>query len=105
MTCDSCGHVFSKTRGQTEQDLFEIITAVNTEADVCAKVDELRPEYVQDWEDEFDDFEEAYAEQGRGQAESQVIGDLVKGYGPDLSGEAHARLFDRLAEHYGLSTE
>jgi len=87
-----------------ERNLFEIITAVNSEADVCAKVDELRPEYVHDWEDEFDDFEEAYAEQGRGAAESQVIGELVKSYGPDLTSDAHAKLFDRLAEHYGLST-
>lgn len=86
-------------------DLFEKITVENTEADVCELVDELRPDYVNDdWAEDFDDIHEAYIEQGRGQAESQILTDLVKRYGPELTSEAHVKLFDRLAEHYGLIT-
>jgi len=86
-------------------NLFEKITAENSEANVCALVDELRPDYVNDdWEEDFDDIHEAYIEQGRGQAEGQIITDLVNRYGPDLTSDAHVKLFDQLAEHYGLST-
>ena len=41
------------------------------------RIDELKPEFVWDWEDEFDDIHEAYEEQGRGEAEYQAVSELI----------------------------
>ena len=41
---------------------------------------ELIPEYVRDWEDEFEDVYEAYEEQGRGEAENAVLDKIIDEY-------------------------
>lgn len=89
-------------------DLFKEITDFHREEDVHARVDEAKSEYVHDWEDEFEDIHEAYDEQGRGEAESQVLWSMVNGavaaMMPTMSSDAQIDLFEKLAEHYYLST-
>ena len=82
------------------EELFQKIISENTEEDVLANVEELKSEYVSDWEDEFDSLEEAYAEQGRGEAESQALRELIM---EKLSLDDYCELQGKLAEHYGLS--
>ncbi len=87
--------------------LFDTITTSNGMSEVLATVDEAKSEYVHDWEDEFDNIDEAYAEQGRGEAESQVINGLIPtSVVVDSLGEDEKyELINRLADHYGLSLD
>lgn len=87
-----------------DQIFLDIING-NTEATVYDEVDNAKGEYVWDWEDDFDDLEEAYAEQGRGGAECLILNNLIKQYGASqLDVDDHSILFDRLADHYQLHT-
>ena len=85
-------------------DLFKTIINKHSEKEICERVDELKPEFVHDWEDEFDDIHEAYDEQGRGEAESQVITEAIKSVANNLHATEFIPLFDQLAEHWNLST-
>jgi hypothetical protein len=82
------------------EELFQRIISENTEEDVLANVEELKSEYVSDWEDEFESLEEAYAEQGRGEAESQALRELIR---DKLSLDDYCELQGKLAEHCGLN--
>lgn len=84
------------------EELFQKIIAKHDEQEVCANVDDLKHEYVSDWEDEFDSLEEAYEEQGRGEAERQALRELIKAEQVELSLDDYCDLHDRLADHYGL---
>ena len=60
---------------------FNTIIGDNDLAIVLEAVDEMKPEYVYDWdEEEFYDIHEAYEELGRGEAESHVIAEMIKYY-------------------------
>ena len=89
--------------------LFDHITENNTEDYIAGKVDEYKSEYVWDWEDDFEDIHEAYEEQGRGQAESQILNEVVVSamteLGQKLNTEQYCDLVDALAEHYGIIPE
>ena len=86
------------------EELFQKIISENTEEAVRSNVDELKSEYVSDWEDEFDSLEEAYEEQGRGEAESQALRELIREEDTNLSLDDYCTLKDKLADHYGLIT-
>lgn len=77
------------------------------ESEVLANVDDLKTEFVSDWEDEFDDIHEAYEEQGRGQAESQALMELIdriaKEEGLTVSDDDKIFYMDELADEWGLS--
>jgi hypothetical protein len=85
-----------------------IITEISAEY-IAGKIDEYIPEYVWDWEDEFDDIHEAYEETGRGQAEHQILNEVIaqgaKDLNISLSVDGHCRLFDDLAAHWQISTD
>ncbi len=81
------------------------IKATNTEDAVYREVDNAKSEYVYDWEDDFDSLEEAYEEQGRGEAESMILNDLIAYHGgKDLSMDDHHDVFTALSDHYHLNT-
>lgn len=86
--------------------LFKHIIESNTESFIFEKLDEYIPEYISDWEDDFDDIHEAYEEQGRGEAESQILGEVIiqgmKTLDMKLNSDEHCDLFDALAEHWNL---
>lgn len=86
------------------EEVFKLIISTTNEDTVQADVDDLKGDYVDDWEDEFDDVYEAYAEQGRGEAEHEVLNGLIREHAPDFSLDDHSVLFDALAEHYCLNT-
>jgi len=80
--------------------LFDKIVSNNPEDEIYERINELKPEYVRDWEDEFEDIHEAYEEQGRGEAESQTLHEII----PDeLNHDDTLKLTELLAEHYYLS--
>ncbi len=84
---------------------FQNIINSNTESDVYDKVNECIPNFLDDdWEDEFDDEFDAYSEQGRGEAESQVIHELIKSIDEVLTSDEECELFDKIKEHYNLNT-
>ncbi len=86
------------------QQIFTEITTNYADAVVSERVNDAKPEFVWDWEGDFDDIHEAYEEQGRGEAESQVIQELISSHGGDsLSDDDKVALTDKLADHYGLS--
>lgn len=68
-----------------------LIGALSEDA-ICQEVDEAKPEFLSEgWEDEFDDEFEAYIEQGRGEAEEQVLNKITQG------------IVEGIASEYGLS--
>jgi len=74
------------------------------EDQVMEHIDDLKLEYVDsDWESEFDDYHEAYEEQGRGQAESQAVQELIKEHNPGISDADLVRAMDFLANEWGIS--
>lgn len=75
------------------------------EEETTEAIDELIPGYLNDdWEDEFDDINEAYEEQGRGEAESQAILNLIRREYPDgMSDDELVELMDQLADLWSLS--
>jgi hypothetical protein len=85
------------------EDLFNKIVADNTAEYIAGKVDEYIPEYIWDWEDEFEDIHEAYEEQGRGQAESQILGEVISRTKATLSIDDYCKLQDKLAAHWGIT--
>lgn len=87
------------------KNLFTKIIETNSEKSIYDEVDNAKSEYVYDWEDEFDSLEDAYEEQGRGEAESMILNDLIAHVGgKDLSMDDHYDLFTKLADHYDLNT-
>jgi hypothetical protein len=70
--------------------------------DILDRIDDLKCEYVWDWEDEFDDIHEAYEEQGRGQAEYQAIEEYVRSTAKDegihLYEDVLLKTIERVAE-------
>jgi hypothetical protein len=84
---------------------FKKITSIVDEMTVFESVDDCKDEYVNDdWEDEFDDINEAYEEQGRGGAEYQVINQIIIDHCPGLEGDGYIELYDLLADHWNLTT-
>lgn len=84
--------------------MTKLIIEDNTEGSILQAVSDTMPEYVDsDWEDEFDDIEEAYEEQGRGEAESSVLWSLVDRY--EVPEGDRLQVFEELVEHYELNVE
>lgn len=82
------------------EEMFKQITEANSEDHVLERVDEAIPEYLHDgWEEDFDSEYDAYVETGNGEAESQVLRELM-GDLPDC--EHWHELYDKLKEHYGI---
>ena len=70
------------------------------------KVQELKSEYVNDgWKEEFNNLEEAYLEQGRNQAEYDILNELINEYNMHLPILIHHKLFQMLALHYCLEVD
>lgn len=56
----------------------EIIRKEYSEDVVTERVDGVMGEYLNnDWESDFDDMYEAYLETGRGEAESQILNEII----------------------------
>lgn len=88
------------------EELFDKIVENVRAEDVYARVDDAKEDYVWDWEDEFDDIHEAYAEQGRGEAESDVVSSIVSEHAPaDMDADDQVSLYEMLLDHWGLSDE
>lgn len=74
------------------------------ETETVEKIDELKHEFVDDdWLDDFDNLHEAYDEQGRGQAESQAVQELIKREYPKIKDDELVQLMDQLADLWFIS--
>jgi len=81
--------------------IFIRIAKENSVEEVQERMQELKGEFVNDgWEDEFDDIDEAYEEQGRCEAENQVITELITENSLTLPAEDDHKLRYMLAGHY-----
>lgn len=83
------------------QTLLDHIVKNNTEAYVLELIDEQIPEYIDyDWEDEYESEYDCYAETGNGEAESDVINELInsacKEFSVELTDDQFIELFDAL---------
>lgn len=90
------------------QPLFDKIAVDHNQEEVWDKVQEAKSDFLdENWEEDFDDIDDAYAETGRGEAESQTIVELITmaTHGYPISDSDHCVLFDKLKEHYELSTD
>lgn len=86
-------------------DVMITILQNHYEDDIHDAVGELIHDYVDsDWEDEYDSIEECYIETGRGEAESQVLQDIIKETQSDIPLDEYCEVFDRLAEEWNLTT-
>lgn len=84
--------------------LFIRICKKNSKKEVWDNINDLKPEYLDDdWEDEFEDMEEAYDETGRCSAEHDILNDLIKNNCMRLPTKEHCKLFDMLTNHYELT--
>jgi len=90
---------------QELETIFDDIKSGHTQEDVQSNISEAVYDFVDDgWEEDFDDEHAAYAETGRGEAESDIITDLINvNGGRGLSIDDHCELFDAIAEHYDIS--
>lgn len=83
--------------------VFKKITDKLSQSDVDEKVDEAKFEYIpEDWEDEFEDMEEAYIETGYGGAEDQVLTELIMPFTNLLDATRYIQLYNKLVEYYEL---
>ena len=83
--------------------VFKKITDKFSQSNVDEKLAEAKLEFIpEDWEDEFDDLEEAYMEVGRDDAEDQVITELIGPFMNLLDTTGYNKLYSKLAEHYEL---
>lgn len=85
--------------------LFIRICKENSIKEIQDKAQELQSEFVWDWEDEFDNLNDAYLEQGGNAAEQQVINELINNNCMYLPIEIHHKLFSMLALHYELEVD
>lgn len=84
---------------------FRLITDKLTESEVKTMVNLVIPEYLDDnWPDEFDSEDDAYIETGRGEAESQILWEVITESRNEiiLSADKQLLLFDRLKEEWNL---
>lgn len=86
--------------------VFHNITGKYSKEQIWEEVQGMKSDYLSDdWEDEFDDIEEAYEEQGRNAAEHAILNRLINQHGPPEMNEEFCKLFDKLASYYELQTD
>lgn len=88
----------------TATRIHNIIIMNNTKKYVWNEVQESKSEFVNDnWEEEFDNINDAYDEIGRNEAEEQVIDSLITNNAPkDIDHDDYHELYHSLAEYYDL---
>jgi hypothetical protein len=94
----------------TNEDIAKDILKNNDEDSVLDAVSESIYDYIDsDWEDEYEDIHEAYGETGRGEAESQILHQIIEGWQKEtdtnLSIDNFCEVFDILKEEWCLSTD
>ena len=71
---------------------------------IISKIEDIKEDYISDWEDEFDSVFDAYEEQGLGEAESHILNihawDVL---GSDASVDEMASFMEEMAYQLGLS--
>jgi len=89
------------------EDIFAAIKNGNTQYNIHDLISESALGYIDDdWEDEFESEDEAYEETGRGEAEADVLQNLVFDHGgQNLEINDHCTLIDALKEHYDIITD
>lgn len=82
------------------------ILQLHPENQIYDCISEAMHDYVSDdWEDEFDDIHEAYSEQGRGEAESLVLGEIIRKEYPGISSDDYVDLMQELADRLEISLD
>lgn len=77
----------------------------NSKEDVLNQIDEQKLEYLDEgWKEEFEDENEAYEETGRGEAENDILMQLIDSIpeGKQISDIDKIIIFDELVIYYEL---
>lgn len=95
---------------ELKEKLENWLTENYSEEDIVSKIDETIPEYLDpDWEDDFGDIYEAYVETGRGEAESQVINEIIEEFGLSTENRSisdtdlYLEIYDYIKEKYDIN--
>lgn len=72
---------------------------------ILAEIEDIKEEFLDgEWESDFDDVYDAYAEQGRGEAESQILQEhAVDVLGSNATTSEVASFMEEMAYQLGLS--
>ena len=74
--------------------------------EVHERIQEAKKEYIsEEWEEEFDELDDAYEEQGRGEAENEILRSLIDENCMELPVEEYLKLYYMLANHYELNVD
>lgn len=91
------------------EDIFKKIKAEYSEDKIAGLLDEKIPEWLEEgWEEEYEDAYEAHCELGRGEAEEEVIKDIIgvslNKYYPNqkLSSGERLKLREKITEEYDI---
>ena len=85
----------------------DVIVKVFDETAIYEMIQEQKHDYIdQDDIDDFDgDFEMAYEERGRGSAESDVLNQIVRSCGVELTTDEFLEVYDTLQEIYMITAD
>ena len=93
----------------TENTKLAVHTIVKEydETVIYEMIEERKHEYIdQDDIDDFDgDFEMAYDERGRGAAEGDILNQVIRDCGVELTTDEFCEVYDALQEVWGISTD
>lgn len=83
--------------------VYNIIIMDNPKNYVWNEVQEAKSEFLNNnWEEEFNNINDAYDETGRNEAENQVLDSLIKNASKNISDEDYFKVYYKLAEYYDL---
>jgi len=74
---------------------------------IMSEIEDIKPDFLDsNWEEDFDDEYDAYAEQGRGEAESQVLKEHARDIlGSDVTSDAIYAFMQEMATQLGVSLD
>ncbi|MCK5603192.1 hypothetical protein KAR91_15020 [Candidatus Pacearchaeota archaeon] len=89
--------------------LLATILKANTEDDIRRQIDAAIPDFLDTgWAGLYEDESEAYSELGGGEAESQVLKEVITSAaqlgGIELDTDQYCWLVEELESHWGIST-
>lgn len=89
----------------TTRDIVTKITEKYPEDTILLMITEQMHEYIdEDETEEYGGLYDAYSELGRGEAESDIIREVIGEIDPDLAVDQYCEVSDTLCEIWGIST-
>ena len=85
------------------EDIIKKLLSENTEDSIRERVDNQLHEYVDDdWEDDYESEYDWYVDHCNGEAESDILREVINAGFPNLSSDNYCIVFDALKETWTL---